>query len=167
MIRVKVNNRRARQRFKLLIDASDSRQLLTETGRRIVRWIDQSFDEGGRPRRWRRHRRTTRAQRNGGRVLQDTGKLRRSFKFKVIGGKRVRISSGHPLAHLHQDGVAPHEIMPKKSQVLRFLGPKGFVFTTKVEHPGLPKRRMFPNRRIAKSIGTDVVAEAFERAARG
>ena len=55
------------------------------------------------------------------------------------------VRSSHPLAHLMELGVKPHDILPSAAKVLHFEGSAGEVFAKYVHDPGMqPYPAMIP-----------------------
>jgi hypothetical protein len=52
-----------------------------------------------------------------------------------------------PLAIIHHEGSRPHQIMPRRAVILRFMRPQGgIVFAQRVRHPGTrPNRYLTDN----------------------
>lgn len=115
------------------------RRLLSEMGAEVLTWIDETFDQGGRP-AWEPLRPSTLAGRrqgsgaafSSGSPLRDNGKLRTSFDEKVLTDSRVEIGSDNPVARFHQYGTkGPYEIKPRFAKALALpalvSGPDGGV----------------------------------------
>lgn len=99
----------------------------------------QGLDPDGNP--WKELAPSTLSQ--GGRVggpLNKTGRMLRDFHYQVDGaGLVLGFSDGDGFkAKYHQDGTPPHVIVAKKAKALNIGG----VFRKRVNHPGLPARRL-------------------------
>ena len=74
-----------------------------------------------------------------------TGKLAKSTIFQIVGDKNhqaleirqgARTNDGAFYGHFVREGTMPHEILPKKARVLRFVVNGVEVFASRVNHPG-------------------------------
>lgn len=108
--------------------AADPRPLLKAWGAQTLRWIDQTFDAGGRP-AWAPLKPSTLAARRegggagGGRILESRGHMRRSFDIAELTPDRVVIQSSDPNAVFHQYGTkGPYEIRAKNAKALAIPG---------------------------------------------
>ena len=82
---------------------------LTDSGKLMVKSVDRNFAEQGRPRRWARLSPTTLRMRrssgnNSARILQSTGALRRSIRFRLVGGTSVEVGTNKTYGAYHQAG---------------------------------------------------------------
>lgn len=79
-----------------------------------------------------------------------TGALRASIHmrhFRDTRGQYLRIGSSLPYAYIHHEGTAPHLILPKRQEKLRFVARGAVVYTHLVRHPGTP-----PNRYLTDNL---------------
>lgn len=145
----------------------DTRTILAAIGLRQLRWIDKNFKVGGLERKWKPLARSTVAGRRKGssKPLLNTRKLQASFVFKVL-ADQVKVGSRDVRAKWHHEGTKPYTIKPKSKKMLRFKTEKGTVFTTKVDHPGLPSRPLIPSKRVAERLARRVVQSILDKAAR-
>src|SRR2546422_6794655 len=94
--------------------------LLKRFGVTILKEIDTNFRVGGRP-AWKPLAAWTQAARRGGKggqILQNTGKLAKSFDF-VTEPHKLTVFSRSPLAIFHEIGTkGPYEIRPKHGKAL-------------------------------------------------
>lgn len=88
-------------------------------------------------------------QAGGGQHLRDTIVKR---IVQDAGGIAIYVGSDHPIALMHHEGTRPHEIRPRKAQVLAFEVNGQVVFATVVHHPGTK-----PNKYLTDSL-TQVMA---------
>lgn len=77
-----------------------------------------------------------------------------------VGGIVVYVGSDHPIALMHHEGTRPHEIRPRKAQVLAFEMNGQIVFATVVHHPGTKPNRYLtdPLRQVMASVGRSQAA---------
>jgi Bacteriophage HK97-gp10, putative tail-component len=68
-------------------------------------------------------------------------------------------SNGFPYGLALEFGSAPHVITPKHRRALRFAGGGGWVFATKVNHPGTKEGRFM---RDALDSSAPAITQAFE-----
>jgi hypothetical protein len=93
---------------------------------------------------------------DGRKVLHGkTGKLRKSFRLGLTNSSGWSIKSNDPKSKFHQKGTAtyagrpPYIIRPKKpGGKLAFRSGGQMFFRPKVEHPGVPIRRMVPGKTL-------------------
>ena len=104
------------------------------------------------------------------RALYNTGRMIGRGSVKGVGGRgpyiskratkisqesRVSIAKDREaIGVYHNEGTGPYTIMPKKAKKLSFYTQGGWVNTSKVNHPGLPKREWFG---ISKKSEKDIV----------
>lgn len=93
--------------------------------------VEENFEQQGRP-RWKPSKR---ARREGGKTLQDTGRLAASIKPKHTANSAV-VGTNVVYAAIHQFGgkTGPHVIKPKNKKALFWPGAKHPVKS--VNHPG-------------------------------
>ena len=158
--------------IKVVIDVSELRRKMERAGRTLdprgllkaigeaqLRWIGENFrTEGGKVGGWAPLApNTLAARRGGGAVLQDSGKLRQSFTYSVIGDNLVEVGTNVPYAVFHEEGTGPYVIRPVNAKVLAFMTVDGMVFAKEVHHPGLPRRRLLPTVSEAREISIRLV----------
>lgn len=105
--------------------------------------VMKNFAAEGRP-KWAPWTPAYAAQRQGGKMLVLTGRLKASFTKSHTATTATVKSTGVPYAGIHQFGgrTRPHEIRPRNVKALFFNG----QFYAKVNHPGsrIPARPMLP-----------------------
>ena len=171
------------RRLKSAVD--DRSELNLRFGIRALNWINRNFQaEGALGAPWRKLRPSTIAGRRKGssKVLQNTGGLRGSFTM-TSNSAEARVGTENPIALFHEKGTRPYVIVPKRAKMLAWSGAKGegsrvgasfsslitkrtykrgqfLIFAKRVNHPGLPVRRMLPK---SDEIMPDLrrTAEAF------
>lgn len=94
---------------KIGVNIRSFRRPLTDTGKYMLKSIDRNFGAQGRPQKWVELAPMTLAMRRwrgsrSKRILQDTGKLRRSIRYRVEGSKAVYIGTNKSQARLLQRG---------------------------------------------------------------
>lgn len=117
---------------------------------------DKGLDPDGKP--WKELAESTKAAgpRKGG-PLNRTGRMLANFHYQVQGDTlRLGFDGGDGFpAIFHQDGSRPHVISARKAKALAFGG----VFRKRVNHPGLPVRRLvgFPDsdRQLVADVSAD------------
>lgn len=95
-------------------------------------------------------------KRKGG-PLNRTGRMLASFHYQPLpDGLLLGFNGGDGFpAIFHQDGSRPHVITAKKAKALRFGG----MFRKRVNHPGLPVRRLVGFPDSDKQLVADVAAD--------
>jgi phage gpG-like protein len=105
--------------LKQAIDGmGDWRKPLKESGVYMYQSIDKNFSSQGRPSKWKGHHWLTKKLRDGGNILEDTGRLKQSVTSRgsgskyelsssklVIGSNLKARKSSRLLADIHQNGV--------------------------------------------------------------
>lgn len=93
--------------------------------------VEENFDQEGRP-SWKPSRR---AEAQGGRTLQDTGRLAASITSRATGNQAM-VGTNVVYAAIHQFGghTGPHTILPKNKKALFWPGARHPVKS--VKHPG-------------------------------
>jgi hypothetical protein len=77
------------------------------------------------------------AQRGAGRHIKSGALFSSLYNRAIAGGRSVGHDGGRaPHAKFVIFGTRPHVIRPSKRKALRWVGPRGFVFAKKVNHPG-------------------------------
>lgn len=154
--------------------ASINEQVLLRTvGLRVMGWVAQNFRQGGIERKWQPLSANTIAarRRNSDRPLQDTGRLRMSFTESAnnpkITANTVYITSNVKYAPYHEFGTRPYTITPKNKKFLAFKTASGMRFAKKVNHPGIPQRKMLPSLPLARQLATTTIKAAILKRARG
>jgi phage gpG-like protein len=117
---------------------------------------DQGLDPEGKP--WAELADSTKAagERKGG-PLNRTGRMLKNFHYQAAGDTlRLGFDAGDGFpAVFHQDGSEPHIIRPRKAKALAFGG----VFRQRVNHPGLPARRLVGFPESDQQLVADVTAD--------
>ena len=126
-------------------------------------WILKNFNaEGGlhdnASLRWKK---SNRAKNQGGKTLQDTGRLRRDWDLRSSSSYGI-IKSKVDYSSVHEEGatIPAMVIRPKNAKVLRWVGKDGVVrFAKSVKRPAIviPQRKIFPT--IAQAH--DIIRPAF------
>ncbi len=93
--------------------------------------VEENFAQGGRP-KWKP---SARALREGGKTLQDTGRLAASITSRATGNQAM-VGTNVVYAAIHQFGgkTSPHVIKPKTKKALFWPGARHPVKS--VNHPG-------------------------------
>lgn len=116
----------------------------------------QGLDPDGKP--WEKLAASTLAEgkRKGG-PLNKTGRMLANFHYQVSGDTlRLGFDDGDGFkAKFHQDGSRPHVISAKKAKALSFGG----MFRKRVNHPGLPARRLVGFPESDQQLVSDVAAD--------
>ncbi len=138
--------------------------LLKAIGLRHLRWINDNFRAGGLDPKWKPLSPNTVATRrgSGAQPLRDTGRLAQSFTESVQ-GDTVSIGTQMRIAEFHHEGTKPYQIRPNSRRVLRFRTAAGLRYARKVNHPGLPARRLLPKKEASEKMATDIVLAAVEK----
>jgi phage gpG-like protein len=125
---------------------------------------DQGLDPDGK--KWEPLAASTLAEgkRKGG-PLNRTGRMLASLAYRLEGDSLVlgfNGGDGFP-SIFHQDGSRPHVISAKKGKALKFGG----MYRKRVNHPGLPSRRLigFPesDQRLIGEVATDHLTAVLNR----
>lgn len=113
-------------------------------------------DPDGQP--WKELAESTKAagKRKGG-PLNRTGRMLATFTYQALGDNlRLGFNDGDGFpAKYHQDGSKPHVISAKKGKALKFGG----MFRKRVNHPGLPIRRLVGFPDSDQQLVADVTAD--------
>jgi len=119
--------------MRLAQTLTDVTPMLEEIGMIGERTIKRNFKDGGRPDKWPT---STRARKQGGQTLMDTGNLRSSVSHQVM-GKEVAVGSNVLYGPIHHFGGT---IRPKSGKYLRFPNPsgEGWIFAKSVTIPARP-----------------------------
>lgn len=170
MLKVTVDASRARTKLRRLAEGIDQERMLTLIGNQLLAWVEKNFQAEGLEKKWKPLAPNTLAERGGfGKILQRTGRLRRSFG-KVTSGNRVEVRSLLELAAWHHHGTPPYQIRPRSAKLLRFQTQAGTKFSHLVNHPGLPSRKLLPSeraaRKLALKVAQDLVSVAVNKANR-
>lgn len=144
--------------------------LLRAIGMRLVGWTMRNFQQEGIERKWKPLSPNTIAGRRKGssRPLQNTGHLRASWTQsggnpKVL-GDTVSVTSNVKYAPFHEFGTKPYVILPKNKKMLAFKTAGGMRFAKKVNHPGVPQRKMAPSVPMARKLALEVINAAVKKA---
>ncbi len=118
MLRMTLNPRPLALRLEALADRlTDLQGLMERLTPLATRAIDRNFDEEGRPERWPPLAPATlRRKPRGLKILERTGRLRRSLRTSV-NGRSIVISTDVPYAAAHQFGV-PQRRLPARPFLL-------------------------------------------------
>lgn len=124
----------------------------------------KGLDPDGNP--WKELAASTLAEgnRKGG-PLNKTSRMLANFHYQVLGDTlRLGFDDGDGFkAIFHQDGSRAHVITPKKAKALKFGG----IYRARVNHPGLPARRLvgFPDsdRQLVTDVATDHLTAVINR----
>jgi phage gpG-like protein len=141
------------------------RQYSQLVGLRLLRWVDQNFRAEGSEEKWAPLRPSTiagrRGQGVGARALQDTGRLKQSFAMELPADDKVVVGTSVEYAKWHHEGTRAYKIIPKRARVLKFNAVGGTIYSKKVNHPGLPSRKLIPSERLAREISVDAIERAM------
>ncbi len=74
--------------------------------------------------------------RDNHRFISRGGATEKSIESEASGNKG-RVYLGSAVAVYQHEGTKAHLIVPRNKKVLRFAGDKHFVFTKRVQHPGI------------------------------
>jgi hypothetical protein len=147
-------------------------QMLGSIGESLLRVNQERHDQGvdpdGKP--WAPLAESTIAagKRKGG-PLKRTGRMLANFKYQARGDTlRLGFDNGDGFpAVFHQDGSRPHVISARKAKALKFGG----VYRKRVNHPGLPARRLvgFPesDQQLVAEVAADHLQLVFIRRSNG
>lgn len=117
---------------------------------------DKGLDPEGQP--WKELAPSTLAEgkRKGG-PLKKTGRMLASFAYQVNGDTlRLGFDGGDGFkAKFHQDGSRAHVISATKAKALKFGG----MYRKRVNHPGLPARRLVGFPTSDQQLVADVAAD--------
>lgn len=124
----------------------------------------KGVDPDGNP--WKELAASTLAEgtRKGG-PLNKTSRMLANFHYQVIGDTlRLGFDDGDGFkAKFHQDGSRAHVITPKKGKALKFGG----LYCKRVNHPGLPIRRLvgFPDsdQQLVADVAADHLTAVLNR----
>lgn len=125
---------------------------------------DKGLDPDGNP--WKELAPSTLAEENRkGGPLNKTGRMLANFHYQVVGDTlRLGFDGGDGFkAKFHQDGSRPHVISAKKAKALKFGG----LYRKRVNHPGLPIRRLvgFPesDQQLVADVAVDHLTAVLNR----
>lgn len=139
---LKINSKEVLDEITALLQRlSEPRPLFAAIAQELATKTELSFFDEGPD--WEALKPSTVAARGGNAhpILQVTGALARSFTSDH-GDDFAAVGSNDPRAVWHQLGTKPYVIKPKNKKALAWAGGKHPV--KKVNHPGLPARRMLP-----------------------
>lgn len=156
--------------------------LYKRIGIKILRYVNDNFKAEGKESKWKKlSKLTIQARRKkSSKILQDTGKLKQSYTYKV-GRRSVKIGSPLKIAKHHEFGTKSYQIVPKKKKALLFgvnpaerarlakkAGSKAekgkAIFSKGVQHPGLVARPMLPSKELGLMMSIQV-ADGFVKEA--
>lgn len=167
---VVIDARMAFAKLRVINAGLQQAPLLRAIGMKLIAWTMQNFRVEGIERKWKPLSANTVAARRKGSsaVLQDKGLLRASWTQsggnpKVI-GDTVSVTSNVKYAPFHEFGTKPYVIRPKTKKMLVFKTAGGMRFAKKVNHPGLPQRKMAPSKPMARKLALEVINAAVARA---
>lgn len=166
-ITIRTNARDAIRRISRFRRTFDEKTLLRIVGARHLNYIDQNFRAQGFEQRWRPLSAGTRANPRrgvGAQILRDTGRLAQSFTLRLR-GRSVEVGTNVQYAEYHEEGTRPYVIVPTRAKALRFFGSTGVAFAQRVQHPGLPVRKMLPSQRLAENLAGEAITATVRRAA--
>ena len=127
--------------IKLNQKIDDIKEPLEKSGLLMIKSINDNFESQGRPSGWQPLSPMTLALRKhgGSRILQDTGTLKRSITYNVVGKDRVKIGTNLQYASKLQFGgenVMPaHIVVPTKKKALHFFIGGQEIFCTRANIP--------------------------------
>lgn len=149
-------------------------------GEDLLRWVINNFRDQGTESSWEPMAPSTRAARRtgegegGAQLLQDTGRLRKSY----IKGRKgnifkprdyaVTVGSQDERAIWHEEGTDPYPIPKSGTALMGFMNREGeLIFRHKVDHPGLPARPMLPSDRAAREVMIKAMEGILKKAVEG
>jgi hypothetical protein len=150
------------------LEIATPQEMLGSFGESLLRVNQERHDKGldpdGNP--WKELAPSTLAEgnRKGG-PLNKTGRMLANFHYQVVGDTlRLGFDGGDGFkAKFHQDGSRPHVISAKKAKALKFGG----LYRKRVNHPGLPVRRLvgFPesDQRLVADVAVDHLTAVLNR----
>lgn len=153
-----------RSKIRKALTYLDADSLLNLIGADQLKWVNDNFQKEGIESPWPVLSENTVAARRGAssKPLQDTGKLRQSFNYSVSGNV-VRIGSNLKIAPFHEHGTSAYPIKPKSGRKLRFMTANGPVFASKVNHPGIPQRKMLPTKNLTAKLAVQSIESTIQQ----
>ncbi len=148
-----------RRKLDSFIREFGEEQILLTAGAEHFRWINDNFIQAGLEKKWKPLSPNTLANPRRGsnaQPLRDKGTLSQSFVMK-LSGKSVDVGSSDKKAPWHHFGTKPFTIRPKGNRTLRFFTTAGVTFSKIVHHPGIPKRRLLPSKKLGTQLAQNVV----------
>lgn len=157
---VVIDARMAFAKLKAVNATLNQETLLRSIGLRLIGWTMENFKKEGIEEPWKPLSASTIARRRkkSSKPLQDTGTLRASWTTAAgnpkIVGNTVSVTSNVKYAPFHEFGTRPRAIQRKKSVLPSF-------------HPGIPKRKMAPSKKMAEELALSVINAAIDRKLKG
>jgi phage gpG-like protein len=172
-VTVTVDDKQLKKKIRTITKVYKPQALLKAIGQRNLSWIDENFRKDGRlVGGWKELSPNTVAGRRkaSDRPLQDTGAMKNSFTSRVRGAREVVVGPGVFYAEFHEFGVPASKInpiLPVRAKALSFMTTQGRVFRARVDgHPGIPKRRMLPNKIEGRQQAIEVINGILRKAQR-
>lgn len=132
-------------RFERVASPQFHSQLAKEVAETTLDLVDDGFESESSPygKAWAKKK-----EPDGKKILERSGKLRRSIKAKSTSASQLVFKADTPYSGYHNTGRrGPWTIKPKKpGGTLAFMSGGKMRFAKSVEHPGYPARRFFPRR---------------------
>ena len=150
------------------LEIATPQEMLGSFGESLLRVNQERHNKGldpdGKP--WKELAASTLAEgnRKGG-PLNKTNRMLANFHYQVQGDTlRLGFDGGDGFkAKFHQDGSRPHVISAKKGKALKFGG----LYRKRVNHPGLPARRLvgFPasDQQLVADVAVDHLTAILNR----
>lgn len=142
--------------------------LLNSIGESLLRVNRDRHDAGLAPdgSKWKELSPMTLQEKRKGGPLAKSGRMLQSFNYRTAGNTLALGFDGATesmRAAWHHSGTNPYSISPRKAKALKFGG----MYRKRVNHPGLPSRRLvgFPDadRRLTSDVVHDYLAEILNR----
>lgn len=128
-------------------------QMLGSLGEALLRVNQDRHEQGlapdGTP--WKELAESTKKLKKGGRILYSRGDLLR-FSYQITPDGLV-LGTNDWKAAWHHFGTEPYTIRPVRAKALKFGG----IFTKRVNHPGLPSRKLIGFPDSDKQLAADVI----------
>lgn len=156
---------------------SDKQKIHARIGINILRFVDKNFRQEGIEKKWDKLADSTvfARRKSSKKILQDTGRLRKSFTIK-FNSIKVEVGTAVKYAPVHEfGGKGFYTIRPIRNNFLAFPHPKGnatvklkgkaptsgffiggFLGRT-INHPPLKKRKMLPTKKKTEQLAGDVI----------
>lgn len=169
MTQIRLDDAGMKAKIKRVQDSIGSRNMMDGIGLRHLKWINDNFVSRGAGKWAPLSPNTIASRRKGSSVpLQNTGNLRASFSHRVsILGSSVTAGTQNRIAEYHHTGTRPYEIRPRNGRFLAFMTVNGPVWARKVNHPGLPQRKLIPDEGEAKTLAVAIIEAALRKAVDG
>lgn len=147
---------------------SHPQELLSSVGESLLRVNRDRHNAGLAPdgSKWKELSPMTLMEKRKGGILAKSGRMLQSFHYKATGNTVTLGFDGATesmRAAWHHSGTNPYTISPKKAKALKFGG----MYRKRVNHPGLPSRKLvgFPDtdRRLTSEVVGDYLKVILNR----